>query len=125
MSGLGPDDVDVCEFYDPFSLEIIRQFESFGFCKDGEGGEFIMNGTIGPGGRYPTTTDGGLMSFSHGGATVQLLQRVLRGVEQLRGECVTNQVPDAEGRDVLGRRLRRTVHRCDAARLRARVGGFQ
>jgi acetyl-CoA acetyltransferase len=96
MSGLGPNDVDVCEFYDPFSLEIIRQFESFGFCEDGEGGEFIMNGTIGPGGRYPTTTDGGLMSFSHGGATVQLLQRVLRGVEQLRGECVTNQVPDAK-----------------------------
>jgi acetyl-CoA acetyltransferase len=96
MSGLGPNDVDVCEFYDPFSLEIIRQFESFGFCEDGEGGEFIMNGTIGPGGRYPITTDGGLMSFSHGGATVQLLQRVLRGVEQLRGECVTNQVPDAK-----------------------------
>jgi len=37
-----------------------------------------------------------LMSFSHGGATVQLLQRVLRGVEQLRGECVTNQVPNAK-----------------------------
>ena len=47
-------------------------------------------------GRYPTTTDGGLMSFSHGGATVQLLQRVLRGVEQLRGQCATNQVPDAK-----------------------------
>ena len=28
MAGLGPNDVDVCEFYDPFSLEIIRQFES-------------------------------------------------------------------------------------------------
>jgi acetyl-CoA acetyltransferase len=96
MSGLGPSDVDVCEFYDPFSLEIIRQFESFDFCKEGEGGDFIMNGTIGPGGRYPVTTDGGLMSFSHGGATVQLLQRVLRGVEQLRGECKTNQVPNAK-----------------------------
>lgn len=96
MGGLGPTDVDVCEFYDPFSFEIIRQFEAFGFCKEGEGGDFVTDGTIGPGGRYPVTTDGGLMSFSHGGATVQLLQRVLRGVEQLRGTCATRQVPGAE-----------------------------
>jgi acetyl-CoA acetyltransferase len=96
MSGLTPNDVDVCEFYDPFSLEIIRQFEAYGFCGEGEGGDFIMGGTIAPGGRYPVTTDGGLMSFSHGGATVQLLQRVIRGVQQLRGACVTNQVPNAK-----------------------------
>jgi hypothetical protein len=55
-----------------------------------------MGGTIGPGGRYPVTTDGGLMSFSHGGATVQLLQRVIRGVQQLRGTCATMAVPGAE-----------------------------
>jgi acetyl-CoA acetyltransferase len=96
MAGLTPSDVDVCEFYDPFSFEIIRQFEAFGFCKEGEGGDFVMDGTIGEGGRYPITTDGGLMSFSHGGATVQLLQRVIRGVQQVRGECVTRQVPGAE-----------------------------
>jgi acetyl-CoA acetyltransferase len=96
MSGLSTSDVDVCEFYDPFSFEIIRQFEAFGFCKEGEGGDFVMDGTIGEGGRYPITTDGGLMSFSHGGATVQLLQRVIRGVQQLRGECATMQVDGAE-----------------------------
>jgi acetyl-CoA acetyltransferase len=55
-----------------------------------------MDGTIEVGGRYPITTDGGLMSFSHGGATVQLLQRVIRAVQQLRGECVTRQVEGAE-----------------------------
>ena len=32
-----PTDVDVCEFYDPFSFEIIRQFEAFGFCERGRG----------------------------------------------------------------------------------------
>lgn len=95
-AGIGPHDVDVCEFYDPFSFEIIRQFEAFGFCDEGEGGEFVMGGTIGPDGRFPVTTDGGLMSFSHGGATVQLLQRVIRGVQQLRGTCPTMQVADAE-----------------------------
>jgi acetyl-CoA acetyltransferase len=96
MSGLGPADVDVCEFYDPFSFEIIRQFEAFGFCAEGEGGDYVMSGTIGPGERHPITTDGGLMSFSHGGATVQLLQRVIRGVQQLRGGCPTMQVEGAE-----------------------------
>ena len=96
MSGLGPDDVDVCELYDPFSFEIIRQFEAYGFCGEGEGGDFVMDGNIGPGGRFPITTDGGLMSFSHGGAVVQLLQRVIRGVQQLRHECATMQVTDAE-----------------------------
>ena len=94
-AGLSPADVDVCEFYDPFSFEIIRQFEAFGFCGEGEGGPFVMDGTIGPGGRFPVTTDGGTMSFSHGGASVQLLQRVVRGVQQVRGECVSGQVPDA------------------------------
>ena len=96
MSGLGPDDVDVCELYDPFSFEIIRQFEAFGFCAEGEGGDYVMSGAIEPGGKHPITTDGGLMSFSHGGATVQLLQRVIRGVEQVRGECSSMQVDGAE-----------------------------
>jgi acetyl-CoA acetyltransferase len=96
MAGLGPDDVDVCEFYDPFSFEIIRQFETFGFCAEGEGGDFVTSGVIAPGGRFPITTDGGLMAFSHGGALVQLLPRAIRGVQQVRGECRTNQVEGAE-----------------------------
>ena len=95
-AGLGPGDVDVCEFYDPFSFEIIRQFEAFGFCAEGEGGAYVTSGAIEPGGATPVTTDGGTMSFSHGGAAVQLIQRVVRGVEQLRGTCASMQVPGAE-----------------------------
>ena len=48
-----PDDVDVCEFYDPFSFEIIRQFEAYGFCGPGEGGDYVTSGAIEPGGRHP------------------------------------------------------------------------
>jgi acetyl-CoA acetyltransferase len=94
-SGLGPSDVDVLELYDPFAFEIIRQLEAFGFCGEGEGGELVMSGEIEPGGRWPVTTDGGLMSFSHGGASVQLLQRVMRAVEQVRGDCASMQVSGA------------------------------
>jgi acetyl-CoA acetyltransferase len=95
-AGLRPSDVDVCEFYDPFSFEIIRQFEAFGFCQPGEGPEFVMDGRIGPGGQFPTTTDGGLLSYSHAGGTVQMLQRIIRGVQQLQGQCRTRQVAGAE-----------------------------
>jgi acetyl-CoA acetyltransferase len=93
QAGLQPDDVDLCEFYDPFSFEIIRQFEAFGFCGPGEGGDFVADGHMAPDGRYPTATDGGLMSFSHAGRA-QTLQRVGRGVQQLQGVCVSNQVAD-------------------------------
>src|SRR3989440_503110 len=96
LAGLGPDDVDVAELYDPFSFEIIRQLEAYGFCDDGEGGPFVEDGHIAPEGRLPVTTDGGTMSYSHAGINVQMLQRVIRGVQQLRGACPTMQVADAE-----------------------------
>ncbi len=94
QAGLGPTDVDVAELYDPFSFEIIRQLEAFGFCAEGEGGEFVESGAIGPGGALPVTTDGGTMSYSHAGINAQQVQRVVRGVEQLRGTCASHQVPD-------------------------------
>ena len=95
MAGLRPEDVDVCELYDPFSFEIIRQYEAFEFCGDGEGGAFVESGMTGPKGRYPTTTDGGTMSFSHPGGSTQMLQRVIRGVHQLQGAAQGFAVPDA------------------------------
>lgn len=96
MAGLTTDDVDVAEFYDPFSFEIIRQLEAFGFCDEGEGGAFVEAGHTAMGGRLPVTTDGGTMSFSHPGINAQQVQRVVRGVQQLRGECPSGQVPGAE-----------------------------
>jgi acetyl-CoA acetyltransferase len=96
MAGMSPSDVDVAELYDPFSFEIIRQLEAFGFCGEGEGGAYVAAGHVAPGGSLPITTDGGLMSFSHGGGTVQLLQRIVRATHQLQGSCATNQVEGAE-----------------------------
>ena len=96
MAGLTPADVDVAELYDPFSFEIIRQLEAFGFCQPGEGGPFVEDGNIAPGALLPVTTDGGTMSFSHPGINAQQLQRVIRAAQQLRGSCTTNQVEGAE-----------------------------
>ena len=95
QAGLSPKDVDVCEFYDPFSFEIIRQFEAFGFCKQGEGGDFVMNGRVRIGGEFPIVTNGGLLSFSHAGLA-QLLQKVISAALQLQGHYPDElTVPDA------------------------------
>lgn len=94
-AGLSRRDVDVLELYDPFSFEIIRQLEAFGFCGPGEGGPFVEDGHIAITGSHPVTTDGGTMSFSHAGASPQMLQRVIRGVQQLRGQAGPLQVTDA------------------------------
>ena len=85
-----PSDVQACEFYDPFSFEILRQFEVFGFCDEGDGGPFVTSGVIGPGQRHPICTDGGTMSYSHTGAA-QMLQRVVQATHQVRGTAV-NQI---------------------------------
>ncbi len=94
-AGLRRDDVDVLELYDPFSFEIIRQLEAFGFCGEGEGGPFVADGHVAIDGSHPITTDGGTMSFSHAGANPQMMQRAIRAVQQLRGEAGDLQVPGA------------------------------
>jgi len=91
QAGLDRADVDVLELYDPFSFEVIRQLEAFRFCPDGEGGPFVEDGFL----TGRVTTDGGLLSFSHAGVNPQMLQRVLRGAQQLRGDAAPLQVPDA------------------------------
>jgi len=96
VAGLSPTDVDVAELYDPFSFEVIRQLEAFGFCADGEGGAFVEAGNIAPSGSIPVTTDGGTMSYSHAGLNAQMLQRVIRAVQQVRGTCVSTQIEGAE-----------------------------
>jgi acetyl-CoA acetyltransferase len=96
IARITPAEVDVCEMYDPFSFEVIRQLEAYGMCPKGEGGDFVLDGTLALDGACPTNTDGGMLSFSHPGSTVQLLQRMIRGVQQVRGECGELQVPGAD-----------------------------
>ena len=72
----------------------MRYFEALGDCEAGEGPDFVAEGAIEVGGRYPVVTDGGTMSHSHTGES-QRLQRVVQAVRQLRGESAANQVPDA------------------------------
>ncbi|HJP95703.1 MAG TPA: acetyl-CoA acetyltransferase [Pyrinomonadaceae bacterium] len=93
-AGLTPKDIDVVQIYDSFTFSVILALEDLGFCKKGEGGQFVEDGHIGPGGGLPTNTSGGGLSYTHPGAFGIFL--VIEAVRQLRGECRDRQVPNAQ-----------------------------
>jgi acetyl-CoA acetyltransferase len=90
-AGLGPDEVDVAQIYDCFTITVLLPLEDWGFCKKGEGGPFVADGGIDLDGRIPINTGGGHLSegYLHG------MNHILEGVRQLRGDS-TSQVPGAE-----------------------------
>ncbi len=92
MAGITPQDVDLAEIYDCFTITPIMTLEDYGFCGKGEGGAFVEDGRIEPGGELPMNTSGGLLSES-GMAGMQL---IVEAVRQVRGECGDRQVKDAE-----------------------------
>lgn len=93
-AGLRPEDVDVCEFYDAFTIMVLMTFEALGFCAPGEGGAFVEGGTMRVDGRLPTNTDGGGLSACHPGMRGIFL--IVEAVRQLRGEAGPRQVPGAQ-----------------------------
>jgi len=90
-AGLGPEDIDVAQIYDCFSITVLIQLEDWGFCKKGEGGPFVASGEIDLRGRLPINTGGGHLSegYIHG------MNHIVEGVRQIRGTS-TSQVVGAE-----------------------------
>jgi acetyl-CoA acetyltransferase len=94
MAGMKPSDIDVAELYDAFTINTILFLEDLGFCKKGEGGAFVANGAIAPGGRLPVNTNGGGLSCTHPGMYGMFI--TIEAVRQLRGECGERQVAGAK-----------------------------
>jgi len=93
MAGLGPQDVDVVELYDAFTINTLLFLEDLGFCRKGEGGGFVSGGRIAPGGALPVNTNGGGLSCVHPGMYGIFL--VIEAVRQLRREAGARQVREA------------------------------
>lgn len=92
-AGLRPDDVDVVELYDAFTINVLLFLEDLGFCAKGDGGDFVRGGGIAPGGRLPVNTNGGGLSFCHPG--MYGIFTVTEAARQLRGQAGDRQVKDA------------------------------
>ncbi|MET9645378.1 lipid-transfer protein [Streptomyces syringium] len=83
-SGLTPGDIDVGIVYDHFTPFVLTQLEEFGFCRPGEGADFVASGAL------PLNTHGGQLgeAYLHG------MNGVAEAVRQVRGTAV-NQVAGA------------------------------
>jgi acetyl-CoA acetyltransferase len=93
QAGAGPDDMDTVHLYDSFTITVLLLLEDLGFCKKGDGGAFVENGRLAPGGSLPVNTDGGGLSALHSGMRGLFL--MVDAVRQLRGEAGDAQVADA------------------------------
>ena len=93
MAGYRAQEAQLAMLYDAFTINTILFLEDLGFCAKGEGGAFVDNGAIAPGGRLAVNTNGGGLSCVHPGMYGVFL--MIEAVRQLRGECDDRQLRDA------------------------------
>jgi len=90
-AGAGPEDIDVAEVHDPFTMAAMVDVEALGFCPEGEGGRFILEGKTRIDVKIPINTDCGLLCKGHPMGPTGVAQ-VAEIVKQLRGEAGARQV---------------------------------
>jgi len=93
-AGLTAADIDVAEIYDSYPIYELITFEELGFAERGEGGKMFLNGDTCPGGKIPTTTNGGMLSQGHTGAGGGVAL-VVEAARQLMCKAGERQVPNA------------------------------
>src|SRR5512136_174970 len=94
QAGLGPQDMDLFEVHDAFTIMSVLSLEAAGFAERGKGTRLGLDGEIGLGGRIPITTMGGLKARGHPVGATGVYQ-IAEVVTQLRGQAGKNQVLDA------------------------------
>lgn len=96
MAGVGPEDIDICELHDCFSIASLIAVEGLGFASPGKAGELWEQGQTTLEGRIPINISGGLKAKGHPiGATGA--SQACEVVRQLRGDLteLERQVPQA------------------------------
>jgi acetyl-CoA acetyltransferase len=92
-SGLTTADIDVVQVYDSFTITALLSLEALGFCGRGEGGAFVEDRKLRPGGGFAFNTTGGGLSYTHPGMFGIFL--IIEAVRQLRAECGDRQIEGA------------------------------
>jgi len=88
QAGIELADVDVLELYDCYTYTVLVTLEDYGYCAKGEGGDFVADGKLGPGGALPCNTGGGQLSSYYMWGFTPLSE----GVIQARGQAGERQV---------------------------------
>ena len=90
-AGIGPDDLDLVELHDAFTIEKVIYCEALGLCEEGEGGLLAEEGVTALDGEHPVNSSGGLISMGHplGPTGVGQVAEILW---QMRGECGERQI---------------------------------
>ncbi len=95
QAGVGPEQIDVFEAHDAFSIMAALSLEACGFAERGQGPRLALDGEIRPTGRIPIATRGGLKARGHPVGATGMYQ-IVEVVQQLRGEAGETQVADAQ-----------------------------
>jgi acetyl-CoA acetyltransferase len=90
-SGVTAGQIDLVETSAPFTFMNMMILEDLGFCKKGEGKDFVTSGGIAYDGGLPFNTNGGYLSF---GQAANGMHMATEAVQQLRGEAPGRQVDD-------------------------------
>jgi acetyl-CoA C-acetyltransferase len=91
QAGIQPDDIDLFELHDAFSIMAALSLEACGFAERGQGPRLALDGEICPNGRIPVATRGGLKARGHPVGATGVYQ-IAEIVQQLRGEAGKNQI---------------------------------
>jgi acetyl-CoA acetyltransferase len=94
-AGIGPDDVDLAEVHDAFSIAELLYYESLGFCAGGDAPKLLADGETSIGGRIPVNPSGGLLSKGHPVGATGAAQ-IVEIVRQIEGRAGERQVADAK-----------------------------
>ncbi|MDX1414006.1 MAG: thiolase domain-containing protein [Candidatus Promineifilaceae bacterium] len=94
-AGVTPDDIDLFELHDSFTVMAALSLEAAGFAPRGLGWKLAKDGQIGRNGSIPISTFGGLKARGHAVGATGVLQ-VVEVAQQLRGQGETCQVEGAQ-----------------------------
>jgi acetyl-CoA C-acetyltransferase len=95
QAGIGPEDVDVFELHDGYTILAALSLEACGYAEPGKGWELARDGEIGRDGRIPISTFGGLKARGNPVGATGVYQ-IVEIAQQLRGEAGDNQVEGAK-----------------------------